>query len=417
MPIFRYEAINSAGRIVSGTHPAEIMQEVENWLQKGGLSPVNIQILSEQQSARANATSQAETAPTLSERLFGVTLEDKILFCRQLATLLAAGVSIIESFAILILQVSNPILRDIILSMSAEVESGASLSDAVSRQPKAFNVLFFNIVKVGEETGSLDKAFAYLATLYENEKAIKERIKSATRYPKIVIFAITGAVFFLMSFVVPKFAKLFAAAKVQLPIATRILMAVSTFIADNTLGLLGAALVLFISYRLALGSREFVLFRDRLLLKVPIFGPLATKIYMARFCRVFSILTTSGINIIKTLQLSANALENQVLFQMVEEITSEVEEGVNLHEAMAKHPEIPPMVPQMIAVGEQSGRLDEMMAKVADYYDLESDYTIRNLSTLIEPILLLVLGVMVGLIALAIFTPMWDMLQVVRGGQ
>jgi len=415
VPIFRYQAINSAGRVVSGTHAAEIMQEVETWLQKGGLSPVNIQVLSEQQAAGVKAAAPAIAGPTLSERLFGITLEDKILFCRQLATLLSAGVSIIESFAILALQVSNPILREIILSMTAEVESGASLSETVSRQPKAFNILFYNIVKVGEETGSLDKAFAYLASLYENEKAIKERIKSATRYPKIVIIAITGAVFFLMAFVVPKFAKLFAASKVQLPVATQILMGVSTFFADNTLGIVGAVLVLFISYRLALSSREFVLFRDRLLLKVPIFGPLTTKIYMARFCRVFSILTTSGIDIIKTLRLSANALENLVLFQMIEEITSEVEEGVNLHEAMARHHAIPPMVPQMIAVGEQSGRLDEMMEKVADYYDLESDYTIRNLSTLIEPILLLVLGVMVGLIALAIFTPMWDMMSVMRG--
>jgi type II secretory pathway component PulF len=415
VPIFRYEAINSAGRVVSGTHAAEIMQEVETWLQKGGLSPVNIQVLSEQQSAKVKETAQATAGPTLRERLFGVTLEDKILFCRQLATLLTAGVSIIESFAILALQVSNPILKEVILSMSAEVESGASLSEAVSRQPKTFNVLFYNMVKVGEETGSLDRAFAYLASLHENEKAVKERVKSATRYPKIVIISLTGAVFFLMSFVVPKFAKLFASAKVELPLATRILMGVSTFFADNTLGIIGTALALFIAYRLALGAREFILFRDRLLLKIPIFGPLATKIYMARFCRVFSILTTSGIDIIKTLRLSANALENLVLFQMVEEMTGEVEEGVSLHEAMAKHKEIPPMISQMIAVGEQSGKLDEMMAKVADYYDLESEYTIKNLSTLIEPALLLVLGVMVGLMALAIFTPMWDMMKVARG--
>jgi type II secretory pathway component PulF len=379
------------------------------------LSPVNIQVLSEQQSAKVKETAQATAGPTLRERLFGVTLEDKILFCRQLATLLTAGVSIIESFAILALQVSNPILKEVILSMSAEVESGASLSEAVSRQPKTFNVLFYNMVKVGEETGSLDRAFAYLASLHENEKAVKERVKSATRYPKIVIISLTGAVFFLMSFVVPKFAKLFASAKVELPLATRILMGVSTFFADNTLGIIGTALALFIAYRLALGAREFILFRDRLLLKIPIFGPLATKIYMARFCRVFSILTTSGIDIIKTLRLSANALENLVLFQMVEEMTGEVEEGVSLHEAMAKHKEIPPMISQMIAVGEQSGKLDEMMAKVADYYDLESEYTIKNLSTLIEPALLLVLGVMVGLMALAIFTPMWDMMKVARG--
>ncbi|MHB1014983.1 MAG: type II secretion system F family protein, partial [Desulfurivibrionaceae bacterium] len=375
MPIFLYEAINSAGRIVSGTHPAEIMPEVENWLQKSGLSPVSIKVLSEEQSAKVKDTSRAEAGPTLRERLFGVTLEDKILFCRQLATLLAAGVSLIESFDILTLQVSNPILREIILAMTAEVEGGASLSDAVSSQPKAFNLLFYNIVKVGEETGSLDKTFAYLASLYENEKAIKERIKSATRYPKLVIIALTGATFFLMSFVVPKFAKLFAAAHVQLPLATRILMGISTFFADNTLGIAGAALALFIAYRLALGAREFVLFRDRLLLKIPIFGPLAIKIYMARFCRVFSVLTTSGINIIKTLQLSANALENLVLFQMIEEITGEVEQGISLHEALARHHAIPPMVSQMVAVGEQSGHLDEMMQKVADYYDVECEYT------------------------------------------
>jgi len=414
VPLFRYEAINAAGRVVSGSHHAEIMQEVENWLQKNSLSPINIQIISEQQ---AQAGSSGEAPPTLRERLFGVTLDDKILFTRQLATLLAAGVSVVEAFAILALQVGNPILRDVLLAMNAEVESGASLSEAVSQHPKVFNQLFYNIVKVGEETGSLDRAFAYLSSLYENEKAIKERIKSATRYPKLVVIALTGAVFFLMSFVVPKFAKLFAAAKVELPLATRILMGVSGFFAEHTLGIIAAAILLIIAYRLALSAREFVFFRDRLLLKAPIFGPLSTRIFMARFCRVFSVLNRSGIDIIKTLRLSANALENLVLFAMVEEMTAEVEEGVSLHEAMARHKAIPPMVPQMIAVGEQSGRLDEMMEKVADYYDLESDYIIKNLATLIEPIILLFMGIMVGLLALAIFTPMWEMMNVMRGGR
>jgi type II secretory pathway component PulF len=169
MPIFRYEAINSDGRVVSGTHAAEIMPEVEAWLQKGGLSPVNIQVLSEQQAAGVKKSAHSAAAPSLNERFFGVTLEDKILFSRQLATLLAAGVSLIESFNILALQVSNPVLRKILLAMSVEVENGASLSEAVSSHPKTFNTLFYNMVKVGEETGSLDKAFAYLATLHENE--------------------------------------------------------------------------------------------------------------------------------------------------------------------------------------------------------------------------------------------------------
>ncbi|MFA7382163.1 MAG: type II secretion system F family protein [Desulfurivibrionaceae bacterium] len=412
MPLFRYEAINSAGRVISGAHQAEVMQEVEDWLQKNSLSPINIQVISEQ---LAQAAGTGEISATLRERLFGVTLDDKILFTRQLATLLSAGVSIIEAFAILALQVSNPILRDILVAMNAEVEGGASLSEAISRHPKVFNQLFFNIVKVGEETGSLDRAFAYLTSLFENEKAIREKVKSATRYPKLVIIALAGAVFFLMSFVVPKFAKLFSSAKVELPFATRALMAISGFFAEHTLGIVVAVILLIMAYRLALSSPGFVYFRDRLLLRMPIFGPLSTRIFMARFCRVFSVLNRSGIDIIKTLRLSANALENMVLFTMITEIIAEVEEGVSLHEAMARHKAIPPMVPQMLAVGEQSGRLDEMMEKVADYYDLESDYIIKNLATLIEPILLLFMGIMVGLMALAIFTPMWDMMNVMRG--
>ncbi len=415
MPLFHYEAINSSGRTINGTHAAEIIQEVEEWLQKNGLSPVNINILSVDADAEAL---HPHAAPRVSmrERLFGIKLDDRILFCRQLATMLSAGVSIVEALAVLVEQVSNALLKQIIMQMRLEIESGASLSETVSNYPKAFNQLFYNVVRVGEETGSLDKAFNYLADLYENEKIISERIKSATRYPKIVIITLFGAVFFLMSFVVPKFVRLFTAAKVELPLPTKILIAVSNFFANNMFFIIGAIIVAIASYRMALNYRQFVLFRDNLFLRIPIFGLLATKIYMARFCRVFSVLTKSGIDIIKTLQLSATALENLVLYQMIHEVTDEVEAGVNLNEALNKHKRIPPMVGQMVAVGEQSGKLDEMMDQVAGYYDMESEYTIKNLSTLIEPALLIVLGVMVGLIALAIFTPMWNMLKVARGG-
>lgn len=414
MPIFRYEAINPAGRIVSGTRSAEMIQEVEAWLEKGGMSPVDIRILTDQAGAQQQMEGQAQ-APSLRDRLFGASIDDKILFCRQLSTLLGAGVSIIQAFTILAMQVSNPLLREIIVKMQADVESGASLSDAVKAYPKVFNTLFHSMIQVGEETGSLDRAFAYLASLYENEKSVHEKVKSATRYPKVVITAVVFAVFFLMSFVVPKFAKLFASAKVELPLPTKILMATSGFFAENTLTIIGAAMVLFSLYRLALNSRDFVLARDRIMLRLPIFGDLSTKIYMARFCRVFALLTRSGVGILKTMTLSSNALENLVLFDMVEGMFAEVEQGGSLNEAMARQKLIPPMVAQMVAIGEQTGQLDEMMEKVADYYDVESDYTIKNLSTLIEPILLLVMGAMVGVIALAIFMPMWNMMNVMKG--
>ncbi|MFZ5774314.1 MAG: type II secretion system F family protein [Thermodesulfobacteriota bacterium] len=415
MAAFRYEAINSAGRMVEGTHVAELAVEVEEWLLKNGLSPVSILVLSDQ-ATTAPQTHGMAARPSLGDRLFGVSLEDRILFCRQLSTLLSAGVNIVEALSTLAVQVENPVLRDIILAMGGEIENGASLSDTVELFPKAFSPLFRNMVRVGEETGSLDRAFSYLASLFENEKTIRERIKSATRYPKIVVTALTGAIFFLMTFVVPKFTALFSSAKVELPLPTRILIAISGFFANNYLLLLAGLAVMIVVYRLALNVRAFVLFRDRLLLRIPIFGPLSAKLYMSRFCRVFSVLTRSGIDIITTLQLSATALENLVLFDMMEEITSAVTEGISLHDAMGRHAAIPPMVRQMAAVGEQSGRLDDMMDQVANYYDMESDYTIKNLSTLIEPALLLALGIMVGLMALAIFLPMWSMMDVARGG-
>ncbi len=410
MPPFHYEAINASGKIVNGTFTAETIPDVEAWLAHNGLSPIAIQVAAE------TAREAGGKTITLKDRLLGVRLDDLILFCRQTATMLGAGVAILQSLKVMSQQVANPILRQAILDMIGSVESGASLSDAFARYPKIFNTLFYNVIRVGEETGTLDRSFEYLAALYENEKEISERIKAATRYPKIVVTALFGAIFFLMAFVVPKFVKLFASAKVALPLPTRILVAVSGFFANNLflIALFVAALVT--AYRLALNYEEFILARDRLALKVPVFGPLATKVYMSRFCRVFAVLTTSGIDIIRTLDLAATALENRELFLMMEEVRNDVEKGVNLNEAMARHPAVPPMVREMVAVGEQSGQLDAMLAKVADYYDAESNYTIKHLSTIIEPVLILALGIIVGFIALAIFTPMWNMMKVVRGG-
>lgn len=412
MPSFRYEAINASGKIVGGIFTAEAIPDVEAWLAKNGLSPIAIQLTTETQAATADSGTI-----NLRDRLLGVRLDDLILFCRQTATMLGAGVAILQSLKVMSQQVANPILKEAILDMISGVESGASLSDAFARYPKIFNPLFYNIIRVGEETGTLDRSFGYLANLYENEKEITERIKAATRYPKIVVTALFSAIFFLMTFVVPKFVKLFASAKVALPLPTRILVATSGFFANHFFLIVLIIAALIMAYRLALNYEEFVLARDRLALKVPVFGALATKIYMSRFCRVFSVLTTSGIDIIRTLDLAATALENRELFLMMGAVRDDVEKGVNLNEAMGRHPAVPPLVREMVAVGEQSGQLDAMLGKVADYYDTESNYTIKHLSTIIEPALILGLGLIVGFIALAIFTPMWNMMQVVRGGR
>ncbi|MBU0485836.1 MAG: type II secretion system F family protein [Proteobacteria bacterium] len=411
MPVFQYEAIDHSGKISSGKYTAEIISEVEKWLLKNGQTPINIEI-----DSKTDQSGDGQARPiSFIEKLKGVNLEDLILFCRQIATMLSAGVSILKALEIMALQVRNPVLRQIIIEVAASIESGANLSDSFALYPKVFSQLFRNVVLIGEESGNLDNSFEYLAVLYENEKEVKEKIKSATRYPKIVVGAMFSAILFLMTFVVPKFVKLFASSKVALPLPTRILITTSHIFTEYFLIMMVAIVLIILAYRFALNYEEFIMFRDRLLLKTPIFGDLAVKIFMSRFCRVFSVLTKSGIDIIKTINLSSSALSNLVLYKALERISAEVEKGTDLQSAMSRHPIFPAMVVQMIAVGEESGQLETMMEKVADYYDVETEYIIKNLSTLIEPILLLFLGVLVAFIALAIFLPMWNMMSVMRG--
>lgn len=411
MPFFYYEAIDPKGNAIQGSHEAEVIQQVEEWLQGQQLTPTAI-------TAAGKAASGIKTTKdiTLWDKWRGVRLDDLTLFCRQSATLLNAGVDLMRGLTILSGQIRNPILREAADQIRADIEQGESLSEAYNKFPHIFSLLFRNIIKVGEESGTLDQAFGYMADLLENEKEVRERIKAATRYPKIVVTALLSAVFFLMTFVVPKFMAMFASAHVQLPLATRLLIAISNFFAHNTIIIILTIIALVVLYRLALDYEEFVRFRDKLLLRLPVFGSLYTKLFMARFSRVFAVLTTSGVDIIKTLELSAAALDNIVLRDHFAQITEYVREGVGLDEALERQGFLPPMVTQMVTIGVESGTIDVMMNKVSDYYDQESDYTIRHLSTLIEPILLLFMGIMVGFIALAIFTPMWSMMEVARGG-
>jgi type II secretory pathway component PulF len=411
MPVFHYEAITAAGKMTSGKFTGEIVSEAEQYLLSNGLSPVSIQIVAPEDAEKADGFGKI----SLKERLLGIRLDDIILFCRQIATMLTAGVTVLQALRIMAKQVNNQVLRNIVVDLAASIEGGAGLSDSFAKYPKVFSPLFQNVIRTGEESGSLDKSFSYLAILHENEKDINERIKAATRYPKIVLTAMFGAVFFLMSFVVPKFVRMFTKAGIDLPLPTRILITVSDLFANNFFTITLGIVAMVVLYHICLNYEEFVYQRDKLVLKIPIIGDLSTKIYMSRFCRVFEILISSGVDIIKTLHLSASALDNVVLFKLLGKTTEEVEDGVDLHTALAKHDQFPSMVEQMIAVGEESGQLDTMMGKVADYYELETNYTIKNLSSLIEPVMLLFMGVLVGFIALAIFMPMWNMMNIVKG--
>ncbi len=408
MAVFRFEALDAAGNLKTGHHTADIMAQVEKWLDSQGLIPISIEAEGE---GKAGARQ-----PGILDRLRGVTLEDLILYSRQTATMLSAGVPILRTLEIMARQTANPILKQAVDEIAIAIEGGASLHDAMKAHPTIFNQLFLNVIMIGEESGNLDNAFLYLAELLENEKDVKERIKTATRYPKIVVSAIFIAVFILMSFVVPKFAQLYAASKVALPLPTRMLLAISSFFADHYMMILVMVVLAVFAFRELKKHPKSRMVLDRLLLKTPVMGELALKIFLSRFCRVFAVLTRSGIDIIKTLTLSGAALGNLVLLEKLREVTDEVRDGSDLFTAISRHPIFPEMISQMLAIGEESGQIDAMMAKVADYYEMETDYIIKNLATLIEPFLLLFLGIMVAFIALSIFLPMWNLMSVMRGG-
>jgi len=415
MALFRYQAIDASGKMATGTHPAEIIQEVEEWLVSNGMSPVKVEIAGAGAAGGASTGMLATIRQNIKETLTGVRLDDLIMFCRQTSTLLAAGVAALPTLDLMANQTENITLRKAIASVSRDIEGGTSLSEAFAYYPKIFNKLFLNIIRIGEETGNLDNSFDYLAGLYENEKDINERIKAATRYPKIVIVAIVGAIIFLMTFVVPKFVSLFSGSKVALPLPTRILILVSNFFANNFWLLTIAAVLLVPAWR-RFNRQEFVILAwNRWALKIPVFGDLSLKIYMSRFARVLAILIKSGIDIISALRLSASSMDNIILQRMVVDVSEDVEEGLDLNAAMAKQSYFPPMVVQMVAVGEETGEISALLDKVADFYETETDYTIKNLATLIEPFLLLFLGIVVAFIALAIFMPMWNMMNVMKG--
>ncbi|MEA2082989.1 MAG: type II secretion system F family protein [Thermodesulfobacteriota bacterium] len=412
MPLYHYEAINTTGKNITGTHQANLVNEVESWLLTRGLTPIDIRVASGRDT---DAVDSAAQKPSLIQRIQGVGHDDIIILCRQITTMLYAGVALLKALRIIKSQIKNPILRNSVMDIANRIEAGSSLSSAIEKYPKIFSQLFLNLIRVGEESGNLDNVFKYLAHLYENEKDTSERIKSVTRYPKILLSVMVLAILFLMNFVVPKFMTIFSSSKIALPLSTKILIFMSNTISENFFIIVLVITILIAGYRMALKNDEFELAKDRLTLRLPLLGDLAVKIHMSRFCRVFTVLTESGIDIIRTLELAASSLKNKALILMIKQVRSEVEEGADFHKAMSRHPQLPDMVVQMIAVGEEAGQIERMMAKVADFYEAETDYTIKHISSLIEPILLLGMGVAVGFIALAIFTPMWSMMEVMRG--
>jgi MSHA biogenesis protein MshG len=406
MPTFNYQGRTLTGSATKGKIDAVNEDAAAEALMNKGVIPLNIQLRKE-----SNASSFS-----LSKLLVpAIPLEVIILFCRQLFSLTKAGVPLLRSMRGLLQNCENQQLKDALEDVVSELSNGRGLSAAMQPHSKVFSPLFVSMINVGENTGRLDQALLQLANYYEQELETRKRIKAAMRYPTFVIVFITIAMFILNIFVIPEFAGMFTRFGVELPLPTRVLIATSNFFVHYwglLLVLMIGAFLLFRAWVATADGREKF---DKFRLRVPIVGDIVNRAQLSRFSRTFSLMLKSGVPLNQSLALAGEALGNKFLENRIIEMKSSIEAGSTISVTAVNSKIFTPLVIQMIAVGEETGRIDELLLEVADFYDREVDYDLKTLTARIEPLLLVIVAGMVMVLALGIFLQMWGMLDIIKG--
>ena len=398
MPVYKYKARDKFGKAVNGVMEAPDYEMAAGQVDDLGYIPISIQ-----------EKKKDVISLDFLQKYTRVSVEDLILFSRQLSTLFSAGIPLLSGLNTLAEQTENKRMNETINTIKNDIEGGSSLSDAMSKHPGVFSPLYVGMIQAGETAGTLDEIMDRLATITEHEKDTRARIKEATRYPKIVVTAISVAFIVLVTFVVPGFAGMFSRFGATLPLPTRIMLGISHVFRDYWFVMIIVVSLIILGFRWYTNTKSGRLRLDGLMLWLPVFGPLFQKIIMSRFANIFGMLIRSGVPILESLKIVSGTVGNVVISREIDNLGENVRQGSSLSRQLKQSEIFTPMVTQMISVGEQSGKMDEMMNRVSRYYDLEAEYTIKNLSTLIEPILIVIIGGMVLFLALGIFLPMWDM--------
>lgn len=340
--------------------------------------------------------------------------QELMVFTRQFYTLFKAGVSMDTILGTLAKQMGSRRLKNAVLKVRSDISGGSTLSQAFGRHPKVFNELYVSMLAAGEEAGILEKVLAELVKLIEKEEEIARNVKAATLYPKIVITVLVGAVMVLMTFVVPKFTAFYGHYGADLPLVTRILIGTSNFIRGYWYIIFLSAVAGYYVYHRYASSRTGRFKLDELSFKLPVFGPLSTKIASSRFGHILSALYRSGLSMPRSLDVVANVIGNEAYALEVRKLKDAIQKGSTMADAMKKLKYFPAVIIETTAVGERSGALDEMLTAISDHYELEVSHNIKNLTTLLEPILLVLIFGMVAVLALAIFLPIWSMSSVIK---
>jgi type IV pilus assembly protein PilC len=403
MPTFEYTARNmTSGQILKGTFEGKNKDELLQHLKKSKLS-----LISQREAAKGPGLAMLRKGQAIKTR-------DIVIFTRQFATMINAGLPLVQSLDILAKQTENKALQDVTRSVVFDVESGHTLADAFAKHPKAFPDLYVNMVAAGEAGGILDTILLRLATFLEKSDALIRKVKGAMVYPA-VIFAVAGiAVAVLLIFVIPTFQSMFASVNLELPLPTRIVIGASDLLINYWWVIIGVAVAIFVGIQRYYATTDGRKRIDTLMLNLPVLGDLLRKSAVSRFTRTLGTLISSGVSILDGLEITAKTAGNRVIHDAVMESRASIAGGETIAAPLEKSKVFPPMVISMIAVGESTGGLDEMLSKIADFYDEEVDVAVSALLSLMEPIMIVVLGVIVGGMVVAMYLPIFDMVNAVQ---
>jgi type IV pilus assembly protein PilC len=336
-------------------------------------------------------------------------MKEKIVFMRQMATMVGAGLPLSRSLEIMIQQTANPLFRRVLKNVLESVQSGKTLADSFRQEEEVFDNITINLIEAGEESGNLEIILERLATELEEKDSLSGKIKSAMIYPVIILVIIVAVIVLMMFVLVPAMADIYDDFDAELPFITRFLMDMSNFFINYWWTLIVGGLVIFIGGKFYLDSPSGKRTFDKLVLKIPVVGGIVSKMQISQFTRILSLLLGSGLSIVKAIELTADSLSNSMFRDTLMEAKEEVEKGGPLAIPIARSEYYPLLVSSMVAVGEETGEMDTVLAKVAEYYKSEVDTATENLSTILEPVFLVIMGLAVGFIALGVYMPMFQL--------
>ena len=401
MPIYEYKAISRTGQSVQGNYTAQDKSQVLEMLRNNHYYPVYVKEL----------VKGKEITFDLFQK---VKIKDIVIFCRLFYTMLHAGVPIIQTIDILSKQLENAKLRKIMVEIYDELQKGSTFSESMKKHRDVFPELLLSMIEAGEVSGTLDIIMDRMAVHFEKESKIQSKVKGAMMYPAILSIVAVLVVIFLLTFVMPTFVSMFQGSGVELPAPTRVLLAISGFIQTYWYLLLFVTFALFFLFRVLLKTDAARLAWDQMKLRIPIIKGTLIKIATSRFTRTLSTLLRSGITLLEALEIAANVAGNKVVSNGILRAKEEVRKGLDLSVPLRELRVFPPMVDSMIRVGEESGTLDDVLERIADFYDNEVEAAIQSMTSLLEPIMIVIMALIIGSIVIAMVLPMFDMINTVQ---